>query len=602
MILDSSDVVLLESTKCDDENFTSFLFLEPIEKLVIFSIDDVPDLFDRIERQLEHGYHVAGYFSYECGFHFERFSSLPPAVTPIAWFGVYRQPFVFNHRSGVLSPSGLNVDASHIGSSASIEESRISELHLAITPEDYAKVVDRIQQHIRSGDTYQINFTTKYEFTFAGSPLALYRSLKREMRVPYSAYIRNDSQTVVCCSPELFFRRTGNSIITKPMKGTVRRGKTNSEDEVLKEWLRNDQKNRSENTMIVDLLRNDIGKISATGSVEPCDMFKVESFGSLLQMTSTIRGTLRPDVRYFDVFRSLFPCGSVTGAPKISSMNIISELEGRRRGVYTGAIGYFAPNAAATFNVAIRTVVVDGSKGEMGVGGGIIADSRAEDEFAECQLKAHFLNTSREECALLETLLWDGGYPFLDQHLSRLQDSSRYFDFSLDEAAVRIQLEDRARQFASGVKYRVRLTLDEDGRTSIEHAVLNDADLERPRVMLSDVRTNSGDKFLYHKTTRRHIYDESHHRALHDGLADVLFMNERGEITEGAISNIFIRRGGTLRTPMLASGLLNGIYRRHVLRSNPTAHEQVLYPDDLLRADALYICNAVRGMREVQLL
>jgi para-aminobenzoate synthetase/4-amino-4-deoxychorismate lyase len=600
LIAGRDNVVFLETSRYDADNYRSFLFLDPIDTLRACSVDEVPGLLAGVEKYLARNCYLAGYFGYECGYHFEEIADSSATPSPLAWFGVYPAPIVFNHLTGTF-------DAGHDALRASARdgdvpgEYAIGDLRCDIPADEYFRTVGTIKDLIRSGCTYQINFTTKYVFEFHGSTMALYDALKQGQRVSYGAFIRADGRTVLSFSPELFFRRKDDTIITKPMKGTARRGRTRDEDLGLREWLRNDPKNRAENVMIVDLLRNDVGRIAETGSVNVRELFAVEKYQTLFQMTSTVEGRIRSGVTYRDIFQSLFPSGSVTGAPKIRSMQIIRQLENEPRGVYTGAIGYFSPASEAVFNVAIRTVVIDGGRGEMGVGGGIVCDSSPEEEYGECQLKAEFLTTRHEEFGLIETLLWDDGYRLLSRHMRRISESAGYFDYPCDVERLIKSLVAKSREFASGKRYKVRLTLDRHGNVTVESWVIDEREPGLPRVALAGVRTDSKDRFLYHKTTRREIYDRLYRVAAGRGLADVIFMNEKSQVTEGTISNVFIRRGKDLITPSVQCGLLNGVYRQHLIETHPGVREGVLSLDDLRDADAIYICNAIRGLRAVTL-
>jgi para-aminobenzoate synthetase/4-amino-4-deoxychorismate lyase len=348
--------------------------------------------------------------------------------------------------------------------------------------------------------------------------------------------------------------------------------------------------------MIVDLLRNDLGRICATGSVHVEDLFSVERYETLLQMTSTISGTLRPGVLFHDIFRAMFPCGSITGAPKIRTMQIIRELEPNPRGIYTGAIGFIAPNRSAVFNVAIRTLLMKDGNVHMGVGGGIVADSIPEDEHRECLLKASFLTRAHHPFQLIETMLWDQEYRLLSLHLDRLQSSASYFNFVFDRSTIQSQLHELARPFVATARHKVRLLLHPDGALTLSNSPL----LEEPstlRVKLSPHSTSSTDAFLRHKTTQRQFYDQQYAAARADGFDEVIFTNEKGEVTEGAISNLFIEQSGKLITPPLTSGVLPGIMRRHLLETRATAEERIITLEDLRAADAILLCNSVRGLR-----
>ena len=357
--------------------------------------------------------------------------------------------------------------------------------------------------------------------------------------------------------------------------------------------------------MIVDLLRNDLGRLAKFGSVHAENLFAVERFPTLWQMTSTVTGELRAEIGFHDIFRALFPCGSITGAPKVRAMQLLAELEEQPRGVYTGAIGFFSQQRTV-FNVAIRTLELDVNEGKMGVGSGIVIDSDAKEEFGECVLKAEFLTGSAsrlpDRFSLVETMLWDCGHPLLELHLDRLMDSAAYFGFECERDAVRAALAEYARAFECAERRRVRLLVDSTGRMNIGDELLakNDSGGEKTvRAYVSRERTNAKDPMLYHKTTHRPLYAEAFKEAVDKGFDDVLFMNEREEVTEGAISNVFVQMDGKWLTPPVECGLLAGVYRRHLLETLTGAEERVLYAEDLRRADAVYLCNAVRGLRRV---
>jgi para-aminobenzoate synthetase/4-amino-4-deoxychorismate lyase len=415
--------------------------------------------------------------------------------------------------------------------------------------------------------------------------------------VRYSAFLHAENWQILSFSPELFFRLKDHRMTTRPMKGTARRGADLVEDENIAYWLQNDLKNRSENVMIVDLMRNDLGRICEYGSVRVDQLFAVEKYETLFQMTSEVSGTLRPGVRSSDIFASLFPCGSVTGAPKHRTMEIIQELESGPRGVYTGAIGFFSPAREAVFSVPIRTVVLENNCGAMGVGSGIVIDSQAEEEYRECLLKFEFLTRREETFQLLESILWNDGYSFLPLHLERMESSAAYFGFNFNRTSIFEALEDVGKRLACGARTKVRVLLERSGAVKITHTPVAEQ-TGSGTVTISTIRVSSSDRFLRHKTTRRQLYDRLYEEALRRGEDEVLFLNERSKVTEGAISNVFIEKDGQWFTPP-ECGLLPGIYRRHLLETKPAAAERVLHLEDLASADAVYICNAVRGCRRV---
>jgi len=430
------------------------------------------------------------------------------------------------------------------------------------------------------------------------------------------------------------------------MKGTAPRGRTTAEDRNQSEWLRNDPKNRAENVMIVDLLRNDLGRLCQYGTVRVENLFAVERYPTLWQMTSTVTGQLRPQVDFRQIFRALFPCGSVTGAPKVRAMQLLSQLEDRPRGIYTGAIGFFSPQESV-FSVAIRTLELEpdsgalgGQHGKMGVGSGIVIDSDPAAEFRECLLKAEFLTRAHssipDRFSLVETLLWHNGYPLLELHLDRLEDSAHYFAFPCSRSEVKAALFTHAARLidchperpkgvegpasctsgecagglglafetwepkhpqAANSPYKVRLLLQKDGAIEINSEPIPEPSITTLRVRIASQRTDPQDPMYFHKTTHRLLYAEALKAASLDGYDDVLFFNLHGEVTEGAIHNVFVQKAARLYTPPVQCGLLPGVRRRHILDTNSKAEEKILHLDDLRQADQIYVSNAVRGLR-----
>jgi para-aminobenzoate synthetase/4-amino-4-deoxychorismate lyase len=591
-----------------EEQWTQ-LFTTPLRIVMAWSAADLSALFAEIEAAAAAGLYAAGYFSYECGACFEPaaalrgFSAEPQREQPIAWFGIYERPWAFDPRTGTF-PDGVPPGLEQFQAPA--EEAARLRTELALSLSQYVPQIDAIQELIRAGDIYQLNFTAPIQVKGFSAAGQLYRTLRERQRAPYSAFLHGQpGQHILSFSPELFFRldREGphRRILTRPMKGTAARGRTKEEDESQAAWLQADAKNRAENLMIVDLLRNDLGRICRYGSIHAEDLFAVERYPTLWQMTSTVSGELREDVGFEQIFRALFPSGSITGAPKVRAMQIIAELEGRPRGVYTGAIGLFSKEQTV-FNVAIRTLELSGVRGTMGVGSGIVIDSVAGDEYRECLLKAQFLTrsveTSREEFSLLESLLWKGEYPLIELHLDRLLDSASYFGFTCDRKTAQAGLEAHAAEFSDSAPRKVRLLLNADGDLHIASEKIVETDGHPLRVGIAAARTDSSDPMYFHKTTYRSLYAQALKAANKAGYDDVLFLNERGEATEGAIHNVFVEKDGRLLTPPINCGLLAGVYRRHILESNPQAEERLLTPQDLQAADAIYLSNAVRGLRQ----
>jgi para-aminobenzoate synthetase/4-amino-4-deoxychorismate lyase len=598
------DAVLLETARCDAENHHSYLFLSPVETLAANALTDLPHMFEQIEAELKAGLHVAGFVSYEAGQHFalERSASRGDAEElPLAWFGVYAKPFVFDHAAGAFvgdAPQGADVEIELPRRAVSSEQ----EIRLGIAEREYVAGIERIKEYIAAGDTYQVNFTDAVTVALEHDAAATFGALVEAQPVSYAALLSVAGRQMLSLSPELFFRvEAGDGarrIVTRPMKGTMRRGLDAADDAVQAALLRADEKNLSEHVMIVDLLRNDLGRVCEMGSVRVDDLFTVERYRTLLQMTSTVSGRLREGVGWYEVFGALFPSGSITGAPKIRTMEIIKELERGLRGVYTGAIGYIAPTGEAKFNVAIRTLVVKDGTARMGVGGGVVADSEAEAEYRECELKASFLKAERQEFSLIETMLADAGeVRLLPLHMERLAASAVYFGFACDRDAVEAAIRGRLRAL-DRERYRLRLLLDCDGAVTLTQTLLGDQAAE-VAVCVSEQRVESHDLYLRHKTTRRALYEREFAAARAAGYDDVLFLNERGEVAEGAISTVFVRRDGRLATPPLSAGVLPGVLRRSLLEGDDGAMEETLTLDDLRDAEAVYIGNAVRGLRLV---
>ena len=631
------------------------LFTDPLRISVARQLTELPGLFQEIEQAVSAGLYAAGYFSYECAAFFEPRALRPlssPSMArpgpwpdqPLAWFGIYAPPFLYDYQSGAFSgaePPALarfrrqeegegegelsgkprlipTPSLPGEGSEPEPEPEPLTECTLATTEQQYTERIHQIHALIRSGDVYQLNFTLAIALRAGGGSRALYSHLRTRQPAPYGAFVHtHPHHRILSFSPELFFRieSEGQSrrITTRPMKGTARRGRTSQEDRETAHWLANDPKNRSENVMIVDLLRNDLGRLCRFGSVRAQDLFAVERYSTLWQMTSTVTGDLRPEVDFQQIFGALFPSGSVTGAPKIRAMQLLSELEQRPRGVYTGAIGFFSQEQSV-FNVAIRTLVLEQERGEMGVGSGIVIDSNPADEWRECLLKAQFLTNPADPGArraqggfsLVETLLWNGEYPLLELHLDRLEDSADYFAFPFNRARVRTALPPPETLGAPGTDSaiwesatprKVRLLLHRDGSVEITSEPIAARTPQPLRVRISPNLIDPADPMYFHKTTHRPVYAQALKEAQAAGFDEVLFFNLRNELTEAAMHNVFIGKAGRLLTPPIACGLLAGIERRQILATNPIAGEQILTREDLLQAEAVYLSNAVRGLR-----
>lgn len=572
----------------------SQLFTAPLDIIVAETPEDVPEAFARLEAGRAAGLYAAGFFSFELGYVLEpRLAPLLPAArrVPLLWFGLYNKP-------AQLTEAEVDHWLSTHTKSGSYQFSNVTR---AWTKEEYVARFEKVQDKIRAGDIYQLNLTFKARFRLSGSPLTFYRDLRQRQRVAYGGIVDTGEVTVLTASPELFIERRGRTIETRPMKGTAPRGGTPEADAEARRILATDVKQRAENLMIVDLMRNDIGRIAEIGSVEVTDLFTVETYRTLHQMTSGVRATLLDGVTLLDLWRAIFPPGSVIGAPKIRAQELIAEYETEPRGVYCGAIGSLSPGGQALFNVAIRSPIIfrDGS-GEMGIGSGVVYDSVGTKEYDECLLKMKFLTDPPKTFELIETLLWERetGFWLIDRHFGRLAASARYFSFKLDEAAARTALE---REVASAgrehPRLRVRMLLAEDGRITVTSAPLPSAvpGLEMTYVV-SPTRLDSSDAFLFHKTTRRELYDQEWKQYSDTvGADEVIYLNERNELAEGSRTNIFVERGGRLVTPPLPAGLLPGVLRAELIATG-RAVEGVLTLQDLAAAEKVYLGNSVRGL------
>ncbi|AXF09692.1 aminodeoxychorismate synthase, component I [Paraburkholderia graminis] len=514
--------------------------------------------------------------------------------------------WLVNEDGGLAEPS--------VAGTANVRES--------VEPEEFNAAIGAIHSALHAGDSYQVNYTYRLGFDVFGSPVALYRRLRARQPVRYGALIALPGGAwVLSCSPELFVEKQGATLRARPMKGTAPRSDDPATDRGAAEFLGSDPKNRAENVMIVDLLRNDLSRVAQTGSVNVPALFSVEPYASVWQMTSTVEAALRPGTSFAGILRALFPCGSITGAPKHRTMQLIDELESTPRGLYTGAIGWLdaaasepagsGGNACGDFcmSVAIRTLTLKPSaqagslRGTMGIGAGIVLDSVAEDEYAECRLKARFLTGAEPGFELFETMLAtrEDGVRYLPRHLARLSASAAALGFPFDAEAVRAKIAEQCAALPAKTAHRMRLALGKNGATQITAAILTPLADSTVGVLLATDHgfptMQSGDPLLHHKTTRRAEYDRGWREAEAKGAFDTLFFNERGELTEGGRSNVFVKLAGKWWTPPLGSGVLPGVMRSVLLEDDASlqAKERVLTQADLLNAEALMICNALRG-------
>lgn len=575
----SDTLFLFDPVEESEYSYRKLLFANPIDVLILEGPHNRAQFFRKI-RELSRDYYLAGFLSYEAGYIFEK--KLWRGDTsgfPYALFGVYEKPVDIRR----LPEFGIDFRG----------EYSLSAPTLDMKEDEYVRNIKKILEHIKAGDVYQINFTSKLKFDFSGSASALFYELRRRQRVSYPVFSRFNGNTVLSLSPELFFHYRNGKVIVRPMKGTCRRGRYFHEDSILEKYLKNDLKNQSENVMIVDLMRNDLSRFSIPGSVDTLSLYDIEKYETLFQMTSTVESRPRNE-NVAEIINYLFPSGSITGAPKIRSMEIIRELEQEERKIYTGSIGYIEPGGSSVFNVAIRTLLIEGNRGEMGAGGGIVYDSVPEREYEEALLKGAFLTSSFPEYKIIETLLLKDGVPVrIDEHFKRLKEAAGFLGFVFRGKEILDELNEIVEKHPMG-RYRIRLLISKDGIFEVEISPLNK--FKEYRLCLSDTPTDSSSKFLFYKTTERKLYSEKLALAIQSGYYDCVFTNERGEITEGARTNVYLEKDGLLLTPPISSGLLNGIIRDQLLRDG-RAREEVLCLSDLNKGKIM-ISNSLIGLVE----
>ena len=546
---------------------------------------EVLPLLAEVEQAVGRGQHAAGFVCYEAA------TGLDPALTthargslPLAWFGLFAE------RTQVTAGT---IHAEH--------SARILKQPPSWGEEAYATAFAAVKAYIAAGDSYQVNLTFRQHFRFAGAPFGLYRRLCAAQPAAFCAWLDLGEVAIATASPELFFARQGDSIVMRPMKGTAPRGSTPTDDRCRREELASSAKERAENLMIVDLVRNDLGRIAITGSVSVPELFCLESLPTLHQMTSTVTAKLKAGTGLAETFRALFPCGSVTGAPKRRSMEIIGELETAPRELYCGAIGFVSPDEQV-FSVAIRTAILDLRQrvGTLGVGSGVTADAEPAAEFRECLQKAAFLAQQAEPQQFIETLRWhpDQGFLLLERHFARLAGSSRTLGFVYDRNHLCRQLQHSIAEQSSACKVRLLLAPDGTASIGVEPLPARRPATARGRVALAAGSIDPCEPLLYHKTTWRPWYDGVLEQ--HPGCLDVIFCNVHGEATEGTIHNLVVEKSGRLVTPPLSCGLLPGTLRQELLERG-ILREELISRAELLAATRLWLINWVRGWRRVTL-
>ncbi|WP_390627927.1 aminodeoxychorismate synthase component I [Bacillus litorisediminis] len=555
-------------------------FSTPLKMIIANTIEEVLPSFRLVQEAVDQGFYAAGFLSYESAPAFDSaFKVRNGHKMPLIWFGIFQEPQM-RTLSGTASYS-------------------LSEWNPNVSIDEYHQAIASIKQSIESGDTYQTNYTIRLHSQFEGDALSLFQKMKKAQSSNYCAFIHTGDHTILSASPELFFHLEGNKITTRPMKGTIKRGKSFEEDLANASWLYHSEKNRAENVMIVDLLRNDLGMIAEPGSVNVTKLFEIETYPTVHQMTSTITANIPSHTQMVDIFKALFPCGSITGAPKIKTMDIIADIETTPRNVYCGAIGYISPNKEAIFSVPIRTVVIEQESGQAtyGVGGGITWDSTTQGEYHEILAKSKILEEDRPEFQLLESILLnEGDYFLFENHLNRLKKSARYFGFTFNEFEIKQILADFANQNNQG-PFKVRFLLDKNGGTKLEGQPIQ-LFVGPIKAALAKEPVERNHVFLYHKTTNREIY--SKFQKVYRQVSDVLLWNEDRELTEFTNGNVVLDIDGQLWTPPITSGLLAGTFRQALIDEG-VIQERILLLSDLKKCSKIWFINSVRKWVEVEL-
>ncbi|HEY4133446.1 MAG TPA: aminodeoxychorismate synthase component I [Gemmatimonadaceae bacterium] len=557
-------------------------FTRPSEVIVVERLEDVRDALARVEACARDGYYAVGFISYDSAPAFDSALRVPGrAATPLLWFGIFEAPT----RADTAAAPGTDIESRLKG----------AEWTPHVAHEQYDDAINAIRRGIVAGDFYQVNHTVRLLAPLSDSSRAMYESLRAAQPDSYSMFVDVGRFAIMSVSPELFFARQGREITTRPMKGTIARGRSVVEDRAAASTLAASEKDRAENVMIVDLVRNDLGRIAQVGSVRVSQLFEVERHPTVWQMTSTVTATLRDDATLPNIFGTLFPSGSIVGAPKIAAAEFIAEYERAPRGVYCGAMGIVKPGGDCVFNVAIRTLIVDRETGvaEYGVGGGITIDSTTTGEYDELLAKAVVLRGADAPFELFETMrLSNGVFDRRERHVRRICSSADYFDFAAVERSANDALDHLAAQRSDG-DHRVRLIAMSNGSARCDATPIasRSAASQTMRYAIATSPVSSRDRFLFHKTTRRDVYESR--RREHPHADEIILINERGELTECSIGNLVIELDGVKCTPPVDCGLLPGIFREQLIEHDVIV-ERVLYPVDLARASHVWLINSLR--------
>ena len=602
----SRPFLLFENTlpACSEEN--TWLFTNSLCEIVAYNREDFFTALARIDEERQKGHYLAGYIGYEAGYALSNklsaFLDEHPADKPLLQF--YAFDTAQRTRSDAVTQALDELPES---------DPYLHDWQAAESQADYIKNIEKLHSYITAGDTYQVNHTYRVNFDLAGSINGLYKTLRQRQPVAFSALMHLPERSILSLSPELFIRKRGTTLSTKPMKGTMPRGKTLEEDADILKTMAADKKQQSENLMIVDLMRNDIGRLADAGSMKVSQLFEIQTYKTLHQMVSSIEGHVAQDITFAEVINGLFPCGSITGAPKIRTMEIIHELENTPRDLYTGAIGFITPENDFTFNVPIRTITFpkNSQHGTLGIGGGIIYESDPIDEWHESQLKASFLTGINRQFKLIETFRYDaeaGQVLRLDKHIARLAKSAAVFDYPVDPSHVRklVKLHILEQQGLQ-CDHKIRVLLDESGQIDVSsetlppHIEVQYENSPLPKICLHPIKLDETNLFRQHKSTNRALYNKAYNRAEAAGFYDALFLNQQGNLAEASRHNLFIQQDKVLYTPPLDDGALPGVMRSELLtQSSRNIIEKSLSLDDLEQAERVYLSNSVRGLVEVE--
>lgn len=577
----------------------SYILNDPNEIIICNDYNNIEFELNRSEILTQQGLTGFALLNYELGYAFERKSNkffIHGDKFPLFTILLFEEKNIIKIASEKINftkAKGLLLQKKH----------SINNFKLNTTKKKYTKNIEEIKKQIQIGNTYQVNYTVEGKFNFEGSIESLFLSTIFNQSAQFSAFVNLKNEFIISNSPELFFSKKNNIISARPMKGTIKRGINIHDDEKKSSQLLKSQKDLAENIMIVDLLRNDIGRVSELNSVKVKSTFTLEKYETVYQLTSEVEGKLKEQSLY-QILKNTFPCGSITGAPKIKTMEIIKKLENRKRGIYTGSIGIFNKDKAM-FNVAIRTIQISKNicQGNIGIGSGIVWDSNANNEYNETKLKAKFLTDPDRYFELIESILLENGnYYLLNEHLKRLEQTSNHFLFVFNKKYILNKLNKLKKELntSTNKSFKIKLLLDKWGKVELTYEEITVTKFDNLKIKISDEKIYSKSKFQYFKTNNRFLYDKELRMAKDEGYDEVIFLNENNEVAEGSITNIFIETKGKTFTPKISSGILNGTYREYLLNDSTNISEKKFKLNDIIKADELFLVNSVKKKMRVK--